>query len=113
MPEKFNSITGKGIKGLIDNKEVAFGNIKLFEDEEINIEDIDKKAETMRQNGQTVMFLAVDRKIAGLIGVSDTIKKTTPEAIKALHREGLKIVMVTGDNETSANAVAKNWALIM
>jgi Cu+-exporting ATPase len=111
MPEKFNSITGKGIKGLIDNKEVAFGNIKLFEDEEINIEDIDKKAETMRQNGQTVMFLAVDRKIAGLIGVSDTIKKTTPEAIKALHREGLKIVMVTGDNETSANAVAKKLGI--
>ncbi len=111
MPEKFNSITGKGIKGLIDNKEVAFGNIKLFEDEEINIEDIDKKAESMQQNGQTVMFLAVDRKIAGLIGVSDTIKKTTPEAIKALHREGLKIVMVTGDNETSANAVAKKLGI--
>jgi len=65
----------------------------------------------MRQNGQTVMFLAVDRKIAGLIGVSDTIKKTTPEAIKALHREGLKIVMVTGDNETSANAVAKKLGI--
>lgn len=111
MPEKFNSITGKGIKGLIDNKEVAFGNIKLLEDEEINIGDINKKAESMQQNGQTVMFLAVDRKIAGLIGVSDTIKKTTPEAIKALHREGLKIVMVTGDNETSANAVAQKLGI--
>lgn len=111
MPEKFNSITGKGIKGLIDNKEVAFGNIKLLEDEEINIGDINKKAESMQQNGQTVMFLAVDRKIAGLIGVSDTIKKTTPEAIKALHREGLKIVMVTGDNERSANAVAQKLGI--
>lgn len=111
IPEKFNSITGKGIKGLIDGKEVAFGNIKLLKDEEINIEDIDKKAESMQQNGQTVMFLAVDRKIAGLIGVSDTIKKTTPEAIKALHREGLKIVMVTGDNKTSANAVAEKLGI--
>ena len=111
MPEKFNSITGKGIVGLIDGKEVVFGNTKLLEDEGIDIEDINKKAESMRQNGQTVMFLAIERKIAGLIGVSDTIKKTTPEAIKAIHREGLKIVMVTGDNKTSANAVAQKLGI--
>jgi len=66
----------------------------------------------MRLNGQTVMFLAIDRKIAGLLGVSDTIKESTPQAIKALHREGLKIVMVTGDNKTTAEAVAKNWVLM-
>ena len=111
MPEKFNSITGKGIVGLIDGKEVVFGNTKLLEDEGIDIEDINKKAESMRQNGQTVMFLAIERKIAGIIGVADTIKKTTPEAIKALHREGLKIVMVTGDNKTSANAVAQKLGI--
>ena len=111
MPEKFNSITGKGIIGLIDGKDVVFGNIKLLGDEGINIEVINRKAENMQQNGQTVMFLAVNRKIAGLIGVSDTIKKTTPEAIKALHREGLRIAMVTGDNETTANAVAQKLGI--
>jgi len=65
----------------------------------------------MRLNGQTVMFLAIDRKIAGLLGVSDTIKESTPQAIKALHREGLKIVMVTGDNKTTAEAVAKKLGI--
>jgi Cu+-exporting ATPase len=111
MPEKFNSITGKGIIGLINGKEIAFGNTKLLEKEGIDIVGLNKEVESMQQKGQTVMLLAVNRKIAGLIGVADTIKKTTPEAIRALHREGLKIVMVTGDNETVANAVAQKLGI--
>jgi Cu+-exporting ATPase len=111
MIKDFNAITGKGVKAKIDNKTVVLGNVKLMEDEGLSLENLNQKAEEMELNGQTVMFLAVEKKVVGLLGVSDTIKESTPQAIKALHREGVKIVMVTGDNKTTAEAVAKKLGI--
>jgi P-type Cu+ transporter len=105
--EFFQSVTGKGVTGRVEGHDVALGNIKLLEDLGIESSDLVLKAEQMRSEGQTVMFLLVDRKIAGLLGVADPIKETTPEAIKQLHGENIKIVMLTGDNRTTAEAVAK------
>ncbi|MFZ5907457.1 MAG: heavy metal translocating P-type ATPase [Nitrospirota bacterium] len=105
--ESFQSITGKGVTGRVEGREVAFGNLRLLEDLGIESSNLLRKAEQMRAEGQTVMLLVVEQKIAGLIGVADPIKKTTPEAIKQLHEEDIRIVMLTGDNRTTAEAVAK------
>lgn len=109
--ESFDSITGKGVSGRVDGKMVALGNRKLLEDFGIDPGELTQKAETMRSDGQTVMFVAVDGKAAGLLGVADPVKDSTPEAIKGLHREGVKVVMLTGDNRTTAQAVAKKLGL--
>jgi P-type Cu+ transporter len=105
--ESFQSITGKGVTGQIEGRDIALGNMKLLEDLGIKSSDLARKTEQMRSEGQTVMFLVVDKKIAGILGVADPIKETTPEAIKQLHGENIKIVMLTGDNRTTAEAVAK------
>ena len=103
----FASLTGKGVTGEIDNHSVALGNRALLEDLKIDAGELGTKAERSRADGQTVMFVAVDGKLAGLIGVADPIKQTTPEAIKQLHEEGIRIVMLTGDSRTTAEAVAR------
>jgi Cu+-exporting ATPase len=106
--EGFNSITGKGVKARIDGTQVYLGNQSLIQ--EFGIVDaasVSGKAEAMRADGQTVMFLAVDGKLAGLLGVADPIKQTTPEAIRELHAEGIRVVMLTGDSRTTAQAVAR------
>ncbi|MCB0412713.1 MAG: copper-translocating P-type ATPase [Bdellovibrionales bacterium] len=103
----FNSVTGKGVKGTIDGKSVALGNKAMMEDFKVNFGDAYQQAEKFRAEGQTVMFLAIDNKPAGLIGVADPIKESTPEAIKSLHDEGIKVVMLTGDSRTTGEAVAK------
>jgi len=102
----FESITGKGVSGEVEGYEVALGNRTLMDHLNIEIENLVDQAEIMRQDGQTAMFVVVDKKAAGLIGVADPIKDTTPEAIKALHNQGISIVMVTGDSRTTAQAVA-------
>jgi P-type Cu+ transporter len=104
--EQFESITGKGVKGRVEGHVVALGNRRLIEDEGIRGEPLAAAAEELRQQGQTVMFVAVDGAVAGLIGVADPIKETTAEAIRQLHDEGIRIVMVTGDTRTTAQAVA-------
>ncbi len=104
--ENFESITGKGVVGDVDSKRVALGNLRLFESLDIDVGSLAERAEDLRADGQTVMFVAVDEKITGLVSVSDPIKETTPAAIEALHREGVRIVMLTGDSETTARAVA-------
>jgi Cu+-exporting ATPase len=104
--EDFEAISGKGVKGTVDGRQVALGNPKLFEDLGIDPGDLTDRAEELRGEGQTVMFVAVEGKPAGLLGVADPIKESTTEAIEKLHEEGLRIVMVTGDNETTARAVA-------
>jgi len=104
--DDFEAISGKGVKGTVDGRQVALGNPKLFEDLGIDPGDLSRRAEELRGEGQTVMFVAVEGKPAGLLGVADPIKESTPEAIEKLHAEGLRIVMVTGDNETTARAVA-------
>ena len=103
----FTSITGKGITGKVDGKEVAVGNSRLLEDIGATAGDLAKQAGQLRADGQTVMFVAIDRKTAGLLGVTDPIKATTPEAIELLHRAGIRIRMLTGDNRGTAETVAK------
>jgi Cu+-exporting ATPase len=109
--EGFESVTGKGVTGRIEGHEVALGNRKLLDDLHIDLGELSQKAETMRSEGQTVMFIATDGKVVGLLGVADPIKETTPEAIEQLHKEGIRIVMLTGDNRTTAEAVSKKLGL--
>ncbi len=109
--EAFESRTGKGVVGTVEGHAVALGNRKLLEDLNIDLGELPVKAEVMRKEGQTVMFIALDGKAAGLLGVADPIKETTAEAITQLHEEGIKIVMLTGDNQTTAEAVAKKLGL--
>jgi len=103
----FKSITGQGVTGVVDDVEVAIGNVKLLESLGVEAYDLPNIAEQYRQEGQTVMLIALDGKAAGVVGVTDPIKESTPEAIAQLHAQGIKIVMLTGDNETTAQAVAK------
>lgn len=105
--QEFESITGKGVLGKIEGRRVALGNKKLLDDLGIDHADIFEKADTMRSEGQTVMFVSIDNEVIGLIGVADPIKETTPEAIEALHEEGIRIVMLTGDSRITAEAVAR------
>ena len=103
----FSSLTGKGVTGEVDGHKVSLGNRALLDDLKIDAGELATKAESLRGDGQTVMFVAVNGKAAGLIGVADPIKESTPEAIRQLHEEGIRIVILTGDSRTTANAVAK------
>jgi Cu+-exporting ATPase len=94
------------VVGKTDGRKVAVGNLKLFEQLSIDAGKLVEQAEQLRKEGATAMFIAIDGKSAGILGVSDPIKQSTPEAIKALHEMGLRVVMLTGDNETTARAVA-------
>ena len=109
--EAFESVTGQGVKARVDGSLVALGNVKLMEAVGVDIAQLSQSAEALRADGQTVMFVAVDGKAAGLIGVADPIKATTPEAIRQLHEEHIKIVMLTGDSRTTAAAVAKTLGI--
>ena len=103
----FESLTGKGVSGRVDGRYVAFGNAELMRDISIDLGDLSDKADALRRNAQTVMFLAIDSTAAGLIGVADPVKSSSSAAITALNEAGLDIVMLTGDNRTTANAVAR------
>jgi P-type Cu+ transporter len=105
---EFESVTGKGVVGVVDGRRVAIGNIRHLETLAIDVGQLRTRADELRREGQTVMFVAIDGKPAGLVGVADPIKSTTVEAIQALHQEGIKVVMLTGDNRTTAEAVAKS-----
>jgi Cu+-exporting ATPase len=109
--ESFESITGKGVLGTIDGHPVALGNSSLMETSGVTLGDAASLAEELRADGQTVMFLAVNGFVAGLIGVADPIKESTPEAIEALHGEGIQIAMLTGDSRTTAGAVARKLSI--
>ncbi len=107
----FNSHTGRGVSGLIDGRKVLLGNAQLLQDNDVSTDALDSQAEEMRAGGQTAMYLAVDGKAVGLVSVADPIKETTPEAIEKLHEEGIRIVMLTGDNRTTAEAVASKLGI--
>ncbi len=109
--ESFESVTGKGVTGRVDGRSVGVGNRNLFESLGIDPGTLSGKAEALRKEGQTVMFVAVDGKAAGLLGVADPVKGTTPEAIRQLHGEGIRIVMLTGDSKTTAEAVARKLGI--
>jgi Cu+-exporting ATPase len=109
--EAFQSITGKGVTGRIDGIEVVLGNRKLLENLGVDAVVLLNRAESMEAEGQTVMFMAADGRPIGLLGVADPVKETTPEALRQLHAEGIRIVMMTGDNRTTAQAVAKRLGI--
>jgi P-type Cu+ transporter len=102
----FESLTGKGVSGEVAGRKVSLGNEALLEELRLAPGDLGKQAEALRRDGQTVMFVIVDSAVAGLVSVADPIKTTTAEAIKQLHDEGMRVVMLTGDSETTARAVA-------
>lgn len=105
--QDFESITGKGVRGQVEGKSVLLGKPAFLEEKGIAVASQQAKIEELRREGQTVMALAVDGKLAGLLGVADPIRASTPEAIELLHNEGLRIIMLTGDSKTTAEAVAK------
>jgi Cu+-exporting ATPase len=109
--QAFTSLTGKGVTGRVAGRLIALGNQALFAEGGIAVEPLGAPAETRRREGQTVMFVAVDGKPAGLLGVADPIKSTTPEAIRALRTDGVQIVMLTGDSRTTAEAVAQTLGI--
>ncbi len=109
--ESFQSKTGKGVTGRVDGHFIALGNDRLMEEIGADIVEFLSVTEKYRSEGQTVMYVAVDGRIAGLIGVADPIKKTTQEAINQLHHEGIRVVMVTGDNRITAEAVGKKLGI--
>jgi Cu+-exporting ATPase len=108
----FNSITGGGVIGKTGGREIAVGKLKFLQERNVaELGSIEPKAIALQAEGQTAMFVAINGKAAGIITVSDPIKASTPEAIAQLHQLGLKIIMLTGDNERTANAVAKTLGL--
>ncbi len=104
---EFSSVTGKGVRGRIGDRRVVLGNRSLLEEEGAAPGALADRAEALRREGQTVVFVAVDGRPAGILGVADPVKETTPEAIRALHGEGIRIVMLTGDSRTTAESVAR------
>ncbi len=107
----FESVTGKGVVGKVDGHTVAVGNRALMEQVGAEPGDLSNRAEELRAEGQTVMFAAIDGRPAGLVGVADPVKETTPRAIEDLHKEGLRVVMLTGDSRTTAEAVARRLGI--
>ena len=103
----FESVTGKGVLGTIEGHRVAIGNVKMLESLPANVDTLKPKADELRRSGQTVMFVAIDGRTAGLVGVADPIKEDAREAIGALHNEGIRVMMLTGDNRTTAEEVAR------
>jgi P-type Cu+ transporter len=105
--KQFESVTGQGVSGVVDGRRVAIGNVRHLETLRIDPGPLRDRADDLRRQGQTVMFVAIDAVAAGLVGVADPIKTTTGEAIRALHDDGVKVVMLTGDNRATADVVAK------
>ncbi|MFH1093666.1 MAG: copper-translocating P-type ATPase [Candidatus Omnitrophota bacterium] len=108
----FQSVTGGGVKGKVNAKAVLLGKQRFIEDNGISLpEELKKNSDEFQGRAETVIWVAVDGRAAGILGVSDPIKKTTPDAIRALHKMGLKVVMLTGDNEKTAQAIAKELGI--
>jgi len=109
--EDFEAVTGQGVTGKVDGKSVALGNSKLLQTLNIDHSTVDKTANDRRDMGETVMHVVIDGKIAGLISVADPIKDTTLEALKALKKQGFRIVMATGDNQRTAKSVGNKLSI--
>jgi len=107
-PTKFNAIPGHGVEGIIESKEIFLGNRLLMEREKIAIDDkTEEQIQKLENEGKTVMILAIDKDLEGLIAVADTLKDYSKEAVAELHKMGIKVVMITGDNERTARAIAQ------
>lgn len=105
--DKFNAVPGHGIEVTIDNKEVLLGNKKLLQDNKVETKLYEAKAEALAREGKTPMFIAIDRELKGIIAVADVVKENSKAAIEELHKMGIKVVMITGDNKKTADAIAK------
>ena len=108
---EFDSRTGRGVRGTVEGRAIALGNAALLEDLRVDPGPLASQAEGMRAEGQTAMFVVVDGRVVGLIAVADPIKATTPDAIRALHAERLRLIMVTGDSKTTADAVGRKLGI--
>ncbi|MFP4895270.1 heavy metal translocating P-type ATPase [Paraburkholderia sp. EG304] len=109
--EAFDSVPGKGVTGKIEGHTVSLGNARLMEAMKISCSSVEEDTDKLREAGQTVMYVAIDGELAGYIGVADPVKGTTPDAVRLLKASGVRIVMLTGDNPVTANAVARTLAL--
>jgi P-type Cu+ transporter len=109
--ESFNAIPGHGVEARYQGKEILLGNRKLMAERGVDISALLAHAETLEQDGKTVMFVALDRKALGLIAVADTLKEYSIEAVQQLHRLGLSVVMITGDNRRTAEAIARQLGI--
>ncbi|WP_418572448.1 copper-translocating P-type ATPase, partial [Intestinibacter bartlettii] len=105
--EKFNSVTGKGINAVIDNKKINLGNVKMMEDLNISLDIVENKYEELAKQGKTPMFISIENELAGIIAVNDVVKESSKRAVELLHNLGIKVAMVTGDNKNTADAIAK------
>ena len=110
-PTDFASVTGKGVTGKVGGRVVALGNAKLMADLRVTLGDLDRKANELRSDGATALFLAVDGKPGGIIAIADPIKSTTQAALDTLRKDGIRIVMLTGDNKTTGEAVARKLGI--
>ena len=109
--EEFNSPTGKGATGKVDGKTIVLGNANFLQSLGIDAQSLNDQGERLRGDGATVINMAVDGKLAGLFAIADPVKASTPDALKALAAEGIKVIMLTGDNRTTANAVARSLGI--
>ena len=109
--DEFDSPTGKGVVGKVFGRAVILGNVKMMNDLGVDVSSFEKQGDELRQDGATVIFAAVDGKVAGLLAIADPIKKTTPQAVKELQKAGIRVVMLTGDNKTTAQAVARQLGI--
>jgi Cu+-exporting ATPase len=108
---EFQSVTGKGIRGRIGGRRAAIGNLAMMAEEGVDVAAVASRLDQLRAQGQTTVFVAVDHRLAGLLGVADPIKTSSREAIEQLHAAGLRVVMITGDSRTTAGAVAKQLGI--
>jgi P-type Cu+ transporter len=104
---EFESLTGRGVRGRVDSIPVALGSPRLLEELHVDSANAASKADSMRAQGQTVLFIVAAGRVVGLLGIADPVKQTTPEAIRTLHEEGIRIIMLTGDSSTTAHAIAQ------
>ncbi len=107
----FQSVTGKGVLGTVDGRAVVLGNAALLADQHVAADPLRPRLEELRREGETVMLVAVDGKLAGLVSVADPIRSSTPEAIRLLHEDGMRVIMLTGDSRTTAEAVARKLGI--
>ncbi|WP_245181744.1 copper-transporting P-type ATPase [Sinorhizobium mexicanum] len=109
--EDFDSPVGKGVTGSVDGRKLVIGSHRIMAEEKVDVSSLSEKAEALRGEGATVIFAAVDARVGGLFAISDPIKSTTPAAVEALVKEGVRVVMLTGDNKTTAHAVARRLGI--
>jgi P-type Cu+ transporter len=110
-PRDFSSVTGKGVTGNVGGRIVSLGNAAMMRDQGVTLGDLEERADELRREGATALFAAIDGKPGGVIAVADPIKASTPQALETLRADGVRIVMLTGDNRTTAEAVARRLGI--